>query len=124
MQQHARPALTLSDQGQASKIEMDFCEISHHRSAVSASHLTGLLLPAPHPGGVKAGLKTKQKGSDPAPDPCEVQSGSNNTGTAREVVGTQRAFLSPGQAPGATSRVLIHTAASPKRPTELTARRY
>lgn len=54
-------------------------------------------------------MKTKQQGLDPAPDPCEVQSGSNNTGTAREVVGTQRAFLSPSRAPGATSRVLIHT---------------
>lgn len=51
MKRHARPALTLSGQGQASKIEMDFCEISHRRSAVSASHLAGLHLPAPHPGG-------------------------------------------------------------------------
>lgn len=51
MQRHAKLALTLSDQGQASKTEMDFCEISHHRSAVSASHLAGLHLPVPHPGG-------------------------------------------------------------------------
>lgn len=42
MQQHARPALTPSEQGQASKTEMGFCEISQHRSAASALHLAGL----------------------------------------------------------------------------------